>query len=76
MAHSLEALAPQALTPESLATELDVYFKRAGLTVPPERRDQVLVAYAELRDQVDLLRNTRTAAAEPANVFRLQRIAR
>ena len=61
--------------PEELEAEFDVYMRRAGLIVPPERRRQVLVAYAELRDQVDLLRNGRSAAAEPANVFRLTRIA-
>ena len=60
---------------ETLAAELDAYLHRAGLSVPAERREQVLVAYAELRDQVELLRGPRTAAAEPSNVFRLRRIA-
>ena len=61
-------------TPEDLAADFDACMRRAGLAVPPERREQVLVAYAELRDQVALLRNGRTAAAEPANIFRLHRI--
>lgn len=62
-------------SPETLAAEFDMFMHRAGLTVPAERRAQVLVAYAELRDQVELLRNARTAAAEPSNIFRLHRIA-
>ena len=61
--------------PETLAAELDMLFSRAGLTVPAERRAQVLVAYTELRDQVELLRGPRTAAAEPSNIFRLHTLA-
>ncbi len=64
-----------AYPPEMLAAEFDILMARAGLALPPGRREQVLVAYAELRDQADLLRGPRTAAAEPANVFRLTRIA-
>ena len=60
--------------PEALAAEFDMLMQRAGLAIPAERRAQVLVAYAELRDQVDLLRNGRAAAAEPSNVFRLTRV--
>ena len=62
-------------SPEMLAAEFDISMQRAGLAVPAERRTQVLVAYAELRDQVELLRDPRSAAAEPSNVFRLRRIA-
>ncbi len=61
-------------TPEDLAAEFAACLRHAGLTVPPERMTQVLVAYAELRDQVALLRNGRAAAVEPSNVFRLTRI--
>jgi hypothetical protein len=60
---------------ETLAAEFDSMMGRAGLTVTAERRAQVLVAYTELRDQLDLLRGPRTAAAEPSNVFSLRRIA-
>ena len=63
------------IPPDTLATDFDTLMAINGLTVPPERKAQVLVAYAELRDQVAMLRNNRTAAAEPSNVFRLQRIA-
>ena len=60
--------------PEDLAAEFDATMRRAGLTVPSECRKGVLAAYSELREQVELLRNGRTAAAEPANVFRLRRV--
>ena len=60
-----------AHSPDTLAAEFDLLMHRAGLSVPAERRAQMLPAYAELRDQVELLRGPRTAAAEPSNVFRL-----
>ena len=60
--------------PDILAAEFDMLMHRAGLTVSAERRTQVLVAYTELRDQVELLRTPRAAAAEPSNVFRLHRL--
>jgi hypothetical protein len=60
--------------PEALAAEFDMFMTRAGLTVSAERRAQVLPSYAELREQVDLLRGPRTAAAEPSNVFRLSKL--
>ena len=54
-----------------LETEFDVLMARAGLAIPPDRRAPLLHAFAELRGQLELLRGPRTAAAEPANVFRL-----
>ncbi len=60
--------------PEDVAAELDAALHRAGLSVPAACRAGVLVAYAELRDQVAMLRTGRSAADEPANVFRLRRI--
>ena len=64
-----------AEVPEDLDAELDVYLRRAGLSVPPDRRPGLMVAFTELRGQLQLLRNGRSAAAEPSNVFRLHRIA-
>ncbi len=56
---------------EALAAEFDALMKRAGLTIPADRRAEVLPGYAELRQQVELLRNGRSAAAEPSNIFHL-----
>ncbi len=57
-----------------LEAEFDVLMARAGITVPPESREPLLAAFEELRGQCALLRDAaRTAAAEPANVYRLRR---
>ncbi len=59
-------------TPEALEAEFDMFMARAGITVPPDRRPAMLTGFAELRAQAAMLRDaSRTAAAEPSNVFRL-----
>ena len=55
----------------ALETEFDALMARAGMVIPPDRRPALLHAFAELRGQAALLRQPRTAAAEPSNVFRL-----
>ena len=57
----------------ALETEFDVLMARAGITVPENRRAALLAGFAELRDQVALLRQPRSAAAEPSNVFQSRR---
>ena len=59
------------LPSDELSHEFDVLMRRAGITVPPQRREAVLTAYAELRDQMLLLRDRYAHTDEPANVFRL-----
>lgn len=62
----------EAMTTE-LETEFEVMIARAGLAIPAESKPALLSAFAELRDQCALLRNAaRTAAAEPANIYRLR----
>ncbi len=56
--------------PDATAAEFDAAMLRAGLAVPAALRAAVLPGYAELRQQVELLRGL-PATAEPANVFRL-----
>jgi len=56
---------------DELAAEFDVLMRRAGITVPAERRAGVLAAYADLREQVALLSERYAHTDEPANVFRL-----
>ncbi len=52
--------------------ELDCMLARAGIAIrAPEEAASMRAAFAELREQVALLRQPREAAAEPANVFRL-----
>jgi len=58
---------------EALAAEFDMLMARAGITVPPQRREAVLVAYADLRAQIALLHGRYGPEAEPSNVFRARR---
>jgi hypothetical protein len=60
-----------AVNAEERAAEFDAAMRRAGIVVPEERRAAMLTGYEELRGQIDLLRQERSEAAEPSNVFRL-----
>jgi hypothetical protein len=62
---------PSQIGPDELAAEFDILMRRAGITVPQERRSAVLASYADLRDQIALLHGRYAHTAEPANVFRL-----
>lgn len=50
-------------------TEFEALFTRAGLAVPPERRQAMIAGYAELRKRVALLRSDRSASAAPSSGF-------
>ncbi len=65
----------EPLTPDALAAEFGLFMQRAGLTVPPDRLPALLAGYADLRAQTALLRQPRTAAAEPSNIFHLTPVA-
>jgi hypothetical protein len=56
---------------DELAAEFDVLMRRAGITVPADRRAGVLASFADLHEQIALLRNRYAHTDEPANVFRL-----
>jgi hypothetical protein len=58
-------------TPEALAAEFDCLMARAGITVPPQRRNAALAAFADLRSQMALLHGRYGYEAEPSNVFSL-----
>lgn len=58
-------------SPDELAAEFDILMRRAGITVPAERRTAVLASYADLYEQIALLNNRYAHTDEPANVFRL-----
>ncbi len=62
-------------SPDTLAAEFTVFMERAGLTIPPDRLPALLAGYADLRAQLPLLRQPRTAAAEPSNIFHLTPVA-
>jgi hypothetical protein len=54
---------------DRLAAELDMLMAVAGVPVPAERRERLLASYADLREQVALLRAIPDATAEPAGIF-------
>jgi hypothetical protein len=56
---------------DALAAEFDCLMARAGITIPPQRRDAALAAFADLRGQIALLHGRYDHTAEPSNVFRL-----
>jgi hypothetical protein len=56
---------------DELATEFDILMRRAGITVPDDRRAAILTGYADLREQIALLYDRYAHTDEPANVFRL-----
>jgi hypothetical protein len=55
---------------EQLATEFDVMMVRAGLTIPPDRRLELLAAFADLRAEIGRLHAPLPPALEPAAVYR------
>jgi hypothetical protein len=64
-------MASPSPSPGELAAEFDILMRRAGITVPADRRAGVLASYADLQEQIALLRNRYAHTDEPANVFRL-----
>lgn len=55
---------------------LDAALKRAGITPPPGRMAGLLATYTDLQTMLPLLRNGRTAAAEPAGTYVIETTAR
>ena len=60
----------------SVERELDMLLAKAGAVVPAERKAAVLAGYAAMQRMTALVRQPRTAAAEPSNVFSLVEFAR
>lgn len=56
---------------DDLKQELEGAAKKAGLTIPADRFDAILASYKEQKRMVALLRQPRSAAAEPSNTYSL-----
>jgi hypothetical protein len=56
---------------ETLEREFDAAMAKAGLKAPADRRAGLLAAYIDMKAMTDLLRQPRTAASEPSNVYSL-----
>jgi hypothetical protein len=63
-------------SPVELEAEFDILMRRAGISVPPERRATVLASYADMHTQIALLHARYAHTDEPANVFRLSPLGR
>jgi hypothetical protein len=57
---------------EALEREMDVVMAKAGITIPPQRRAGLLVSYKDVQRMAAVLRQPRTAASEPSNIFSLK----
>jgi len=51
--------------------ELDMLMARIGAEVPADRKAGVVSGYKDMKRMVALLRQPRSAAAEPSNVYSL-----
>ena len=60
----------------ALMQEFDVFAARAGLEIPADRKEKLFLGFKDLRQMLALIRQPRTAAAEPAGVYSLETITR
>jgi hypothetical protein len=56
--------------------ELDVLLAKAGANVPPHLKAGILAGYRDMKVMAATVRQPRTAASEPSNVFSLTGFAR
>ena len=61
---------------DGIEHELDVLLAKAGASVPPHLKAGVLAGYRDMKVMVARVRQPRTAANEPSNVFSLKSYAR
>ena len=73
---NMEKAMPKLPDDETLAREFDVLAARAGLVVPDDRRAGLFNEFKEIRRMAALVRQPRTAAHEPANIFSITTVTR
>jgi hypothetical protein len=61
---------------DGLERELDALLAKAGANVPPHLKAGILAGYGDMKVMAATVRQPRTAAAEPSNVFSLTGFAR
>ncbi len=59
-----------------LEREFDHLMARAGAVVPQDRRAGTIVCYEDLKRMCALLRQPRSAASEPSNIYSLDAVLR
>jgi hypothetical protein len=55
----------------ALERELDMLMARIGVEVPADRKRGVIAGYKDIKRMAALLRQPRSAAAEPSNIYSL-----
>jgi hypothetical protein len=68
--------APAAQDDPALEAEFDILAKRAGLTVPEDRKAALMRGFKDLKRMTALLRQPRTAADEPAGIYSILTVTR
>jgi hypothetical protein len=63
-------------TPDGIERELDMLLAKAGANVPPHLKAGVLAGYQDMKVMTAMVRQPRTAASEPSNIFSLKNFAR
>jgi hypothetical protein len=61
---------------DSLEREFDMLMAKAGANVPADRKAGILAGYKEMKRMAAQVRQPRTAASEPSNVYSLTGFAR
>jgi len=59
-------------TEDDLARELDMLLAKAGANVPSDLKAGLLDGYRDMKRMAAMVRQPRTAAAEPSNIFSLK----
>lgn len=60
----------------ALEREFDVLMAKAGAKVPADRKAGIVAGYKDMKRMTMLLRQPRTEAAEPSNIYSLVAFAR
>jgi len=61
---------------EELERQFDVLMAKAGAKVPTDRKAGIVAGYKDMKRMSALLRQPRTEAAEPSNIYSLAGFAR
>jgi hypothetical protein len=67
---------PETPDEAALALEFDMLAKRAGLTIPEDRKAALFAGFKDLRRMLATMRQPRTAADEPAATYSIQSVTR
>ena len=59
-------------TEDDLERELDMLLAKAGANVPSDLKAGLLDGYRDMKRMAAMVRQLRTAAAEPSNIFSLK----